>query len=54
MKRLIALFALAAVALSAEAQESFKFGKVKVADLEKSSYSVDVTNADAVVLDELQ
>ncbi|MBR4994881.1 MAG: DUF3857 domain-containing protein [Alistipes sp.] len=54
MKRLIALFALVAVALSAEAQENFKFGKVKAADLEKKSYSVDIANADAVILDELQ
>ena len=54
MKRLIALLALVAVALSAEAQESFKFGDVTAADFAQSAYAVDTANADAIILDELQ
>lgn len=51
MKRLIALLALVAVALSAEAQNEFTFGKIRKAELRKCDYSLS-SNADAVVLDE--
>ena len=59
MKRLIALLALVAVALSAEAQEGFSFskaddytfGKITKEDLLKNDYPID-SSADAVVLDE--
>ena len=51
MKRLIALLALVAVALSAEAQNELKFGKVTKADLQKTDYPI-AAGADVVVLDE--
>ena len=59
MKRLIALLALVAATLSAEAQESFSFsktddytfGKITKEDLLKNDYPID-SSADAVVLDD--
>ena len=53
MKKILLLLAIVAVALTAEAQESFKFGKVTKADLQKTDYHI-AAGADAVVLDELQ
>jgi hypothetical protein len=51
MKRILLLLAIVAAALTAEAQESFKFGKVTKADLLKTDYPI-AANADVVVLDE--
>lgn len=51
MKRILLLFAIVAATLTAEAQESFKFGKVTKADLLKTDYPI-AANADVVVLDE--
>ncbi len=51
MKRLFLFLAIVATTLTAEAQESFKFGKVTKADLLKTDYPI-AADADAVVLDE--
>ena len=51
MKKILLLLAIVAVTLTAEAQESFKFGKVTKADLLKTDYPI-AANADVVVLDE--
>ena len=53
MKKFLLLLAIVAATLTAEAQESFKFGKVTKADLQKTDYHI-AAGADAVVLDELQ
>jgi hypothetical protein len=54
MKRILLLLAIVAATLTAEAQESFKFGDVTAADFAQSAYAVDTANADAIILDELQ
>ena len=51
MKRILLLLAIVAATFTAEAQESFKFGKVTKADLLKTDYPIAV-GADVVVLDE--
>lgn len=51
MKKIIVLFVLVFVALTAEAQDEFTFGKIRKAELRKYDYSLS-SNADAVVLDE--
>ena len=51
MKRILLLLAIVAATFTAEAQESFKFGKVTKADLLKTDYPI-AANADVVVLDE--
>ena len=54
MKRFFLLLAIVVVTLTAEAQESFKFGDVTAADFAQSAYAVDTANADDIILDELQ
>ena len=54
MKKILLSFALLAATLTLSAQENFKFGNITPADFTQSNYAVDVTNADAIVLDELQ
>ncbi|MBR4995706.1 MAG: DUF3857 domain-containing protein [Alistipes sp.] len=54
MKHILLLIALAVMAFAAEAQESFKLGNISVDDFTQTSYAVDTTAADAVILDELQ
>ena len=54
MKKILLSLAILATTLTLSAQENFKFGNVTPADFTQSNYAVDVTNADAVVLDELQ
>ena len=51
MKKIFLFLAIVAATLTAEAQESFKFGKVTKADLLKTDYPI-AANADVVVLDE--
>ena len=52
MKRILLLLAIVAATLTAEAQESFKFGNVIVDDFTHADYAVDTSMADAIVLDE--
>ena len=52
MKKILLLLAIVAVTLTAEAQESFKFGNVTVDDFTHADYAVDTSMADAIVLDE--
>lgn len=54
MKRLFLLLSIVTATFTAEAQEYYRFGKVSKSDFEKTSYPIDVTDADAIVLDELQ
>ena len=51
MKRFLLSIVLIWVTLTAEAQESFKFGDVTAADFAQSAYAVDTANADAIILD---
>lgn len=54
MRKILFLTALVTAVFSVSAQEYYKYGKIAKSDFEKTSYPVDITNADAVILDELQ